>query len=61
MLRDVDDPVLQSLHDGVRLAREMSTKAASTVEVVMSNKHETEPARHRKAREASFALFEYAR
>ena len=55
-----DDPVLGSLFDAVKLAREMSGKAAKTTASVLQNKLETEAARHRKARAAGFALLENA-
>ena len=59
-MKDDTDNVLNALHDGVKLAREMCTKAASTTEAVMANRLETEAQRHRKAREAGFALLERA-
>jgi hypothetical protein len=59
MLKDDDsDQVLNALHDAVKVTREMCEKSAQTTEAVMANQFETEPARHRKARDASFALLE---
>lgn len=55
-----DDPAMQALHDAVKLAREMATKAAQTTDVVLRNTLETAPQRHRKARAASFELIERA-
>ncbi|MBR0986537.1 hypothetical protein [Bradyrhizobium liaoningense] len=55
-----DDPAMLALHDAVKLAREMATKAAQTADVVLRNTLETAPQRHRKARAASFELIERA-
>ena len=57
---DDTDSILNALHDGVRMAREMSNKAAAMTAAVLDNQLETEPQRHRKAREAGFALIERA-
>lgn len=59
-MKDDDDAVLAALHDGVRLAREMCEKASQTVEAVLDNQMDSEPQRHRRGREASFALIERA-
>lgn len=55
-----EDAAMQALHDAVKLAREMASKAAQTTEIVLRNKLDTEPQRHRKARAASFELIERA-
>ncbi|THD46588.1 MAG: hypothetical protein E8A46_26390 [Bradyrhizobium sp.] len=59
MLKDDDsDQVLNSLHAAVKMTREMCEKATQTTEAVLANRLETEAARHKKAREASFGLLE---
>jgi hypothetical protein len=55
-----NDPILLALCDGVRLAREMASKAAQTTAPVLRNTLETEASRHKKARAAGFALMENA-
>lgn len=54
------DAAMQALHDAVKLAREMASKAAQMTEAVLRNELDTEPQRHRKARAASFELIERA-
>lgn len=60
MVSDDDDPILTALFEGVKLAREMASKAAQTTDAVLANKLETEAARHKKARAATFTLLERA-
>lgn len=55
-----DDPILQSLHDGVKLARELAAKASTVTDAVMANPMRTEAMRHREARNAAFSLIERA-
>lgn len=55
-----DDPALTALFEGVKLAREMANKSAETASAVIANKLETEAARHKRARAATFALIERA-
>lgn len=55
---DDPDAIIHGLYKGVALTREMCEKSAALTEAVMANAMESPPARHRKAREASFALIE---
>jgi hypothetical protein len=58
--KDTDDPVLQSLFDAVKTARELATKAQSTTDAVLKNEMRTIASRHRDARAAGFGLLETA-
>jgi hypothetical protein len=60
MMTDDDDPILQALHDAVKLTREMATKAEATATAVLRNEMKTLPQRHRESRVATFALLEKA-
>lgn len=54
--RDTDDPHLQALHDGVKSAREVSSKIAAMTSIVLKNTMKSEAARHAEARNAGFDL-----
>jgi hypothetical protein len=58
IIKDVDDPALQALHDAVKTARECAAKAGATTEIVLRDITKTEAAKHRAARSASFDLLQ---
>jgi hypothetical protein len=60
IVKDADDPTLQSLHDAVKQTRELATKAAATTDIVLKNEMRTMAARHKDARAASFELLKRA-
>jgi hypothetical protein len=57
-MADDDDAILKSLHDAVRLAREMAHKTSEMTSIVLANGLKTQAARHKDARAAGFALLE---
>jgi hypothetical protein len=59
-MTDADDPALQILHDAVKQTRELATKAAQTVDIVLKNTMQTEARRHKDGRAASFELLKRA-
>jgi hypothetical protein len=59
-MTDADDPALQNLHDAVKQTRELATKAAQTVDIVLKNTMQTEARRHKDGRAASFELLKRA-
>ena len=47
-IKDTDDPVLNALYEGVKMAREMATKASSVTHLVLKeNKNEADVTRSR--------------